>query len=41
MVSDLLGVVGPDDLDSLFFGGAAAPEQLPGKALAMFPNTIA
>ncbi|KAI0092719.1 hypothetical protein BDY19DRAFT_501652 [Irpex rosettiformis] len=40
MVSDLLDVVGPDALDSLLFGGAAAPEQLPGKALAAFPNTI-
>ena len=27
-------------LESLLFGGAAAPDQLPGKAKKVFPNTV-
>lgn len=27
-------------LDSLLFGGSAAPDQLPGKAKKVFPNTM-
>jgi hypothetical protein len=40
MVSDLMEVVGPDALDSLLFGGAAAPEQLPSKAMSAFPTAV-
>ncbi|KAI0347210.1 acetyl-CoA synthetase-like protein [Trametopsis cervina] len=41
MVTDLMNVLGPDDIDSLLFGGAAAPEQLPGRAKVVFPKAVA
>lgn len=39
MVSDLVSSdLGEDTLESLLFGGAAAPEQLPNKAKTVFPK---
>jgi len=41
MVADLVeSGIGPEDLDSLLFGGAAAPLPLPGRAKAAFPKTV-